>query len=82
MKRKRFRSLAVMALLLIFTGCAFPVVHDGRYRGHDWDDYGGYMHHYDGGYYGHRMDHHGDYDRHWGDRDDGYGGHRWDRDED
>ena len=78
MQRIPFRGMLAMAVLLIFTGCGLTLVHEDRYRGHDWDDYGGYyMQDYDGGYGAHRIYHHGDdYDGHRMDHDDDYDGHR------
>jgi hypothetical protein len=80
MKRIRIRSMLVMAALLIFTGCGLAVVHGDGYRGHDWDDYGGYMPYYDGAYGAHRMYHHDD--EQWMDHHYGYSGHRMDFDHD
>jgi len=81
MKPIRIRSMLIVMLLLIFTGCGFALVHQDRYRGHDWDDYGGYSRDYDGGY-GYRMDHHDGYYGHRLDHDRGYHGYRMDPDDD
>ena len=81
MKPKRFRSMLIMAVLLIFTGCGLTMVHEDRYRGHNWDDYG-YTQNYDGGYYSHRMDHDDGYYSHRMGHNGGYYGHRMDSDGD